>query len=398
MTEYDYKARDAAGRTRRGRLRAASKREAAKRLSENGFFILRIRPARRKWLFERGPDRRFPVLFCRRLAVMLSAGMTLGEALRVLSEHGAQDEAGKITAGIYRAVADGESFSEAMARTPRVFAPKITAIVGAGEKSGSLDILLGELADALEADYAAREKLLTLMMYPCVLAAAVSFAAVFLLTFVFPVFVSMFRSLSMDLPLPTQFLLWLYEFFGDYGLGLLLLSVLSAAFLARLYRQEKFRLRFDRLLLRSPIIGRLASSAEQMRFAGTMSVLLSGGLVVDQALEILEDVSGNAFFRQGIRKAHSEVQKGVPLSDALRRGGIFSPTMQELIAAGEAAGETDAMLAKIASYCRLDMDTRAERVRALMPPISLLILGGVVGFIVFSAVLPLLDSMTAFMG
>ena len=88
----------------------------------------------------------------------------------------------------------------------------------------------------------------------------------------------------------------------------------------------------------------------------------------------------------------------MPLSTALRRGGIFSPTMLELIAAGETAGETDAMLAKIASYCRLDMDTRAERVRALMPPISLLILGGVVGFIVFSAVLPLLDSMTAFMG
>ena len=398
MTEYDYQARDASGHTRRGRLRAASRREAAKRLSESGFYILGIRPARTSRLWERGTDSWFPVLFCRRLAVMLSAGMTIGESLRVLSDQGAQDAAGKITAELYRAVADGERFSEAMARTPRVFAPKITAIVDAGEKSGSLDVLLGALADNLEADYAAREKLLTLMLYPCVLAAAVVFAAGFLLAFVFPVFVSMFRSLSIELPLPTRFLLWLYTFLGDYGWGLLLLVAAAAALLARLYRREAFRCRADRWLFRIPVVGRLAASAEQMRFAGTMSVLLSSGLVVDQALEILEGVSGNAFFRQGIRKAHSEVQKGVPLSEALRQGGIFSPMFLELLAAGEAAGELDAMFSKIASYCRLDMDTQTERVRALLPPLSLLILGGVVGVIVFSAVLPLLDSMTAFMG
>ncbi len=398
MTDYDYKVRDATGRMRRGRLRAGSRREVARRLSEDGFFILRIRPAGRSWRPEPVPDSRFPVVFCRRLAVMLSAGMTLGESLRVLSEQGGQDAAGRITSALYRAVADGESFSEAMARMPRVFAPKITALVGAGERSGSLDVLLGQMADTLEEDYAAREKLLTLMLYPCVLAAAVSFAAAFLLSFVFPVFVSMFQSLSIDLPLPTRCLLWIYGFLGEYGPVLLLLTAAVVVILARLYRREAFRLRVDDWILRLPLVGRLATSAEQMRFAGTMSVLLSSGLVVDQALEILEGVSGNAGFRQGIRRAHTEVQKGIPLSEALRRSGIFSPMFLELLAAGEAAGEMDGMLSKIASYCRLDLDTRTERLRALLPPISLLILGGVVGFIVFSAVLPLLDSMTAFMG
>ena len=397
MTDYDYKARDAAGRTRRGRLRAASKREVAKRLSENGFFILRIRPARRKWLFERRPDRRFPVLFCRRLAVMLSAGMTLGEALRVLSEQGAQDAAGKITTGIYRAVADGESFSEAMARTPHVFEPKITAIVGAGEKSGSLDILLGELADALEADYAAREKLLTLMMYPCVLTAAVSFAAVFLLAFVFPVFVSMFRTLSIELPFPTRLLLETYDFLGAYGIWLLIAVVALTVCIARLYRREAFRVRVDRGLLHCPVWGGLFLSAERTSLADTLSVLLSSGLVIDQALSIVQGVTENAFLRQGLRRAHSEVQKGYPLSEALRGSRIFSPMHLELLATGEAAGELEAILAKIASYCRLDMDTRAERIRVLLPPVALLVLGGVVGFIIFSTVLPLLDSMTAFM-
>lgn len=397
MTEFDYKARDEAGRVSRGRLRAASKREAAKRLSDGGFFVVKLRPARMAWRMEASTDRRFPVLLCRRLAVMLSAGVTVGEALRVLSEQETKGAGGRILKELYRAVADGERLSEAMERWPQVFAPRITALVDAGERSGSLDILLERLADSLESDYAAREKLLTLMMYPCVLAAAVAMAAGFLMAFVFPVFVSMFRALSIELPFPTRLLLGAYDFLGAYGLWILLAGIAAAAFAVSLYRRAAFRLRVDWGLVRLPVWGGLLLSAERTSLADTLSVLLSSGLVIDQALSIVQGVTENAFLRQGLRRAHSEVQKGYPLSEALRGSGIFSPMQLNLMAAGEAAGELESMLAKIASYCRLDMDTRAERIRVLLPPVALLILGSVVGFIIFSTVLPLLDSMTAFM-
>ena len=397
MTEYDYKARDAAGGVRRGRLRAASKREAAKRLSEDGLFVVGLRPARMVWRWKTRPDRRFPVLLCRQLAVMLSAGVTIGEALRVLSEQETRGAEGQILKGLYRAVADGERLSEAMGRWPQAFSSKIAALVDAGERSGSLDILLERLADSLESDYAAREKFLTLLMYPCVLAVAVMMAAGFLMAFVFPVFVSMFRSLSIELPFPTRLLLGAYDFFTAYGLWILLAVVASAACVARLYRRERFRVRVDRGLIHCPVWGRLILSAERTSLADTLSVLLSSGLVVDQALSIVRGVTENAFLRQGLRRAHSEVQKGYPLSEALRGSGIFSPMQLNLMATGEAAGELESMLAKIASYCRLDMDTRAERIRVLLPPAAMIVLGGVVGFIIFSTVLPLLDSMTAFM-
>ncbi|MBQ4421852.1 MAG: type II secretion system F family protein [Schwartzia sp.] len=397
MTEYDYKARDAAGRMSRGRLRAASKREAAKRLSDGGLFVVRLRPARMAWRLEKRPDRRFPVLLCRRLAVMLSAGVTIGEALRVLSEQETKGAGERILKGLYRAVSDGERLSEAMGRWPQVFTPRITALVDAGERSGSLDILLERLADSLESEYAAREKLLTLMMYPCVLAAAVAMAAGFLMMFVFPVFVSMFQTLSIELPLPTRLLLETYDFLSMYGLWLLLAVVVLVVCAIRMYRKEAFRVRVDRGLIHCPVLGNLILSAERTSLADTFSVLLSSGLVIDQALAIVQGVAENAFLRQGLRRAHSEVQKGYPLSQALRQSEIFSPMHLELLATGEAAGELEAMLAKIASYCRLDMDTRAERIRVLLPPIALLILGSVVGFIIFSTVLPLLDSMTAFM-
>ena len=397
MTEYDYKARDAAGRMSRGRLRAASKREAAKRLSDGGLFVVRLRPARMAWRLEERTDRRFPVLLCRRLAVMLSAGVTIGEALRVLSEQETKGAGERILKGLYRAVSDGERLSEAMGRWPQVFTPRITALVDAGERSGSLDILLERLADSLESEYAAREKLLTLMMYPCVLAAAVAMAAGFLMMFVFPVFVSMFQTLSIELPLPTRLLLETYDFLSMYGLWLLLAVVVLVVCAIRMYRKEAFRVRVDRGLIHCPVWGNLILSAERTSLADTFSVLLSSGLVIDQALAIVQGVTENACLRQGLRRAHSEVQKGYPLSQALRQSEIFSPMHLELLATGEAAGELEAMLAKIASYCRLDMDIRAERIRVLLPPVALLILGSVVGFIIFSTVLPLLDSMTAFM-
>lgn len=398
MTEFDYKARDAAGRMSRGRLRAASKREAAKRLSEGGLFVVRLRPARMTWRLESKPDRRFPVLLCRRLAVMLSAGVTIGEALRVLSEQDTKGTGGQVLKGLCRAVSNGERLSEAMGQWPQVFTPRITALVDAGERSGSLDILLERLADSLESDYAAREKLLTLMMYPCVLAAAVAVAAGFLLMFVFPVFVSMFQALSIELPLPTRFLLGTYDFLGEYGLLFLLAAIASAVCVMWLYRRkEAFHVQVDRGLVRCPVWGKLILAAERTNIADTLSVLLSSGIVIDQALSIIQGVTENAFLRQGLRRTHSEVQKGYPLSQALRRSEIFSSMHLELLATGEAAGELEAMLAKIAAYCRLDLDTRAERIRVLLPPVALLILGSVVGFIIFSAVLPLLDSMTAFM-
>ncbi|MBR1886005.1 MAG: type II secretion system F family protein, partial [Schwartzia sp.] len=344
-----------------------------------------------------GTDRRFPVFLCRRLAVMLSAGVTVGEALRVLSEQDAAGRNGGIVSELFRAVTDGERLSEAMARLPQVFEPRMAALVDAGEQSGSLDVLLSRLADSLEADYAAREKLLTLMLYPCVLAFAVAAASVFLLAFVFPVFVSMFQSLAIELPLPTRLLLGVYGFLGDYGLWLLAAMILAAVAAGRLYRREPFRVRADRVLLRLPVFGTLAASAERMRLAGTLSVLLSSGVVIDRALEILEGVTGNAFFRRELRRAHAEVQKGYRLSDTLRGGALLPPMLWELLATGEATGEMEMMLEKIASFCRLELDTGAERVRALLPPLALLLLGGAAGFIIFSAVLPLLDSMTAFM-
>ena len=351
MKEYDYKARDAAGRAVRGRLRAASERDAAKRIAKGGLFVLRLRPARKRWNLRRSVDRRFPVFFCRRLAVMLAAGVTVGESLRVLSGQARRGGDGDVIATLYRAVADGERLSDVMARLPWVFTPGIAAMVDAGEKSGSLDVLLSRLADSLEEDYAAREKLLTLMLYPCVLALAVAVAAGFLLAFVFPV----------------------------------------------LYRRESFRVRADRLLLRIPVFGALAAAAERRRVSGTLAVLLGSGVVIDQALLLVEGVAENAFFRREIRRAHAAVQKGCLLSDAFRDKGLLPPMLLELLETGEATGEMEQMLEKISEFCRLDLNTRAERIRALLPPLALLFLGGTVGFILFSAVLPLLDSMTAFM-
>ena len=397
MPEYLYRARDISGSVIEGRLFAASEREAAKSIAGTGALVLSLRPARRELFSFARVDRRFSMILCRQLAMMLSSGLTIGEALRFLSERKDGFEAERIVSELYRAVSAGGTLSEAMRRRPQVFGRKVRALVDAGEKSGSLDVMLGRLSDAMEAEYAAREKLLTLMMYPCVIFIAMLAVAAFMFAFILPTFAAMFRTLSTELPLPTRIMLSAHDFLASYGVWLLAAVLVLLFLTVRLYRKETYRVEMDRWLLRLPVFGNLFLLSELMDISGTLSVLLSGGLVLDQALAIAGNVTGNASLRRLLQKAHSEVQKGNSITDAFRRYRLFPPLFLELLAAGEAAGELPAMLDKIASFCRLDMDTQAERVRALLPPLALLLLGGAAGLMIFSVVLPLLDSMTAFM-
>lgn len=397
MPEYLYRMRNPSGRVTEGRLFAASEREAAKSIVETGSLVLDLRPARRKLFPLARVDRRFSMILCRQLAMMLSSGLTIGEALRFLSERKEGSEEERIVSELYRTVSSGGTLAEAMRRRPQVFGRKVRALVDAGEKSGSLDVMLTRLSDSMESEYAAREKLLTLMMYPFVILVALLAVAAFMFTFILPTFAAMFRTLSTELPLPTRVMLNAHDFLASYGLWFIVAAVAAAFLAVRLYRREAYRVEFDRFLLGLPVFGKLFLLSELMDIAGTLSVLLSGGIVLDRALSIAGNVTGNASLQRKLQKAHSEVQKGNPISDAFRRYGLFPPLFLELLAAGEAAGELPAMLDKIAAFCRLDMDTQAERVRALLPPLALLLLGGAAGLMIFSIVLPLLDSMTAFM-
>ncbi|MBQ7515215.1 MAG: type II secretion system F family protein [Schwartzia sp.] len=379
---------------------APTERDAAAAVLQRGLFLVRLRKPSigdqvRHYLQDR-IGRHDQMVFFRQLSVMVLAGMTLSECLRVLAEQDAPPALKRVVRALYARVQGGSSLSDAMKRQGDVFPRLAVYLVGAGELSGSLDIVLSRLADYLEEQYVSRTKLITMMLYPMVLLMAVIVAVAFLLSYVLPVFAGLFASLEANLPWPTRLLLQFHRLWQESGPGLILLAAIAVALLGVVCRRDAGRARLDRWLLRLPVMGPMLVYTELMHFSGTLSVLLSSGIVIDQALTVLQDTTANAHIRRELLRVKHDVERGLTMSASLRQSRLFPPVLLELLATGERTGEMDRVLAKISDFCRLEAATRTERLRSLMEPAMLLVMGGIIGFIVFAIALPVLDAMTLY--
>ncbi len=400
MADFYYTARDAQGMLHRDTVAAPTERDAAAAVLQQGLFLVRLRKPSvwdrlRQSLRNRigGRERMF---FFRQLSVMVQAGMTISECLRILSEQEGTPALKRLVRELYARVQGGSSLADAMKRQEGAFPRLAVYLVGVGELSGSLDVVLGRLADHLEERYTSQAKLVTLMLYPMILLTAVVAASAFLLSYVLPVFAGLFASLETELPWPTQALLWLDQGLRTYGLWLALAAAAAVVMAISAYHREPTRARVDRWLLRLPVVGTILVYTEMMHFSGTLSLLLSSGIVIDQALAVLEDTTGNAFIRRELLRVRHDVERGLAVSTSLRQSRIFPPVLLELMAAGEQTGEMDLVLSKITDFCRLEAATQAERLRSLMEPAMLLLMGGLIGFVVFAIALPVLDTMAAY--
>ena len=402
MKEYSYIGKNEAGATERGSVYADSPREAARSLAKGGVIALKISEpgARYPKLGLSGlsvrSDRKFTMFFARQLASMMKSGLPVSEALRLISEDGSSSMP-RVVRDIFREVQGGASLSNAMRKYPQIFSGEAVSLVEAGELSGSLDRLMNDLAGYLESEYAAREKLITIMLYPAMLFITVSAVLAFILRFILPSFASLFMNINTPLPLPTRIVMAIGVLFDEYwpliAGAVCMMSVLWRA----LYSSEKYRIIIDGWAFKAPVFGKLMLYTELMKFSGTLSILLSSGIVSDQALEIVTGCTGNAYMKSVLLRVHSDVQKGMPLSTSMKRHRIFPASLTGLIATGEFTGDTDEMLGRVASFCRAEADNLSERIRALIAPAALLILGGIVGLVIFSIALPVLDNMTAIM-
>ena len=400
MTKYEYVARDIEGNTERGTVEAESKKEAAGRLIDRGMFVIEVRETSSYspsllTSFEAFFHSRDIMMFCREMSVMVSAGMNIVDCLALLKREAGDEWKRGIIEDMSRDVQNGGSLSEAMKRHP-IFSPTLVALVGAGEMSGTLDEILERLAVYTEKRHETREKLITIMAYPFVLLVTMIMVGFFVLSFILPTFAGLFASISAELPLPTRILLGAQEVIVNHGVAVLILALMIPVLIVFMYKKEEYRMNFDRTLLRLPVVGALMSYMETTRLAGTLSVMLSSGIVLDRALTTLSDTTGNHFIRRALLLARGDVQKGRTLSSSLRRWGIFPSSMMELMATGEETGELEMTLGKIEKFCRMEADNMADRLKALAAPTALIIIGGMVGLIVFAIAMPIIDTVTAF--
>lgn len=405
MPEFDYVVIDKAGREKRGLLRADSVNDAREVLAARKLFVVRIAEGRgatggtseggkapRSLLsFERNRlSAKELTLFTRQLSTLAQVS-PLEEALRTITRQSERPHVREIVARVHGGVVEGRSLGDAMSAEPRSFPALYRAMIAAGERSGSLPALTERLALLLERQAAMRSKLLTALAYPSVLALFAIIVVISLMIFVVPLVVEQFDTLGQQLPLLTRIVMGLSSFLATWWWALLVLLGLLGVLGWRALGNEAVRLRVDGALLRMPFIGRLLRDLHAARMARTLATMVESRLPVMEGLSLTVPTIHNRVLRAATADIVEAVRGGGSLSAAMRRADVFPPLLVYLAASGESAGQLDVMLERAAEYLEREFDGFTAAALAMLEPLIIIVMGGIVAIIILSILLPIMQ-------
>jgi type II secretory pathway component PulF len=392
---YAYVALDASGRKRNGTVDAASKEAAMQLVAGEGRYVLEIgeesgssasggQPASKGRI-----SRSELALFTRRLADLSSAGLPLDRVLAVIAEQSESPALAEVVEAALKEVRGGKPVSEALAAYPKLFGPIFCQTLRAGEASGQFSEVAERLAGFQENEVARRSQLTSAMIYPAILAFTAVAVIIFLLTFVVPKLSGVFASIGDELPLSTKLLMSLTGLLTKQGLYILV--GLAVAIVAFRYwvGTEPGRLAKDKFLLRAPVIGPVIQKATVSRFSRILGTLVYGGVPILQALDLAGLASGNSVFRKSSQLVEADVREGHAIASAMRDAGAFPPVLINMVAVGEETGNLPLMLGRVSDSLDFEVDNGMRRLMALVEPIIILVMGGFVGFVVISVLLPI---------
>ena len=329
------------------------------------------------------------VVFCRIFSTMINAGLPLIQCLDLL----AQQEQNKIFAKILKAIKDdiegGTSLTDALKKYPKVFDDLFVNLIAAGEAGGMLDIILGRLSDYLEKAMKLKKRVKGAMTYPAaVLFISLGVVALLLLK-VIPVFQKMFEGMGGQLPGPTAMLIAASEFAQSYFFVIIIILVVIYIAFNRFYKTEKGRLLLDSLVLKAPVFGPLLKKVAVAKFSRTLSTMMSSGVPILEGLSIVSKTSGNKVIEDALLKTRQSISEGRTIAEPLAETGIFPSMVVQMIAVGEATGALDTMLSKIADFYDDEVDTAVDAMTALLEPIMMVFIGGIVGGMIIAMYLPI---------
>ncbi len=330
-------------------------------------------------------------ILTRQLATLLHAGVTLVESLSAMIDQ-VEDDLLKLTLNqVKQRVNEGSSLADAMAQHPKVFPELYCNMIRAGESSGALDVVLNRLADFTEGQARLRSKVIGTLTYPAIMVVVGIGILAVLFVVVIPKITQIFEDLKATLPLPTRVLLAISDFLGSYW-WVLLLAIGGGTWAALAYiRTERGRLRWDGFKLRMPVIGGIVRMLAVARFAKTLSTLLHSGVPLLSALSIVRGIVNNGVLAGAIDGARESIQEGESIAAPLKRSGHFPPLVTHMIAIGERSGQLEAMLDNVASSYESQAEARINQLTTLLEPLMIVLMGGAVGFMVFSVLLPILQ-------
>jgi general secretion pathway protein F len=397
MPSYRYEAADATGRVERGLIDADTERNARQALRSRGLLPLSLRAARdgqaRGGQMLKGPRLSDSDLgwLTRQLASLLAARLPLDAALSATLEQAEREHVVQTLASVRADIRAGHRLAEALAAHPRDFPPIYQALIDAGEQSGDLPQVMEKLAEYIETRGALRNKVLTAFIYPAIVTVVSIAIVVFLLSYVVPQVVGAFSQTHQTLPLLTRLMLSASAFVRDWG-AIMALALTALIFLWRWHlRDPSARVAWHARVLRLPILGRYVLGVNTARYAATLAILTSSGVPLLVALDAARRTLGNDKLRHAVDEACQYVREGSTLAAALQAQKVFPPLLIHLIGSGERTGELPAMLERAARTLSNDLERRAATMTALLEPLMILIMGGLVLVIVLAVMMPIIE-------
>lgn len=404
MPLFEYKALDQKGRLKKGIVSASNLRSARDLVKAQGLYPTEIYRTNGEDaeisqnkkifslinLFQKKGGMEF-VYSMRQLSTLLSSGLTLDLSLKSTISQIKDSYLKKSMMQILEDIKGGMSFSKAASNFPNLFPGSIIAMIEAGESSGSLDIVLEEIANLLENSADFKRRIITATVYPMFILAVGVLVVVFLLSFVVPKITMIFGELNQVLPLPTRILLFITSFLRSFWL-IILIIVIAIIFLLRyLYMQPRFKTKIDKYFFSIWIIGDIYKKIIISRFSNILGMLLKNGIPLVNALTISKGISQNSLYQRAIDMIINDVTQGKDLKKSLENTMLFPPHIIQMISAGEESGKLDELLLRVGDRLEKEVSSKLSIATSLLEPILILMLGGIVGFVVISILLPIFE-------
>ncbi len=404
MPGYTYRALDGRGKQVSGLREAESPRALRGLLRLEGVFVTEVHEAHQKVSHGKGLGREVDLsavfdrvkpqdiaMLTRQMSTLLKAGIPLAEALAALIEQSESVKLRNALSDIRTKVNEGTSLADALSNHPKLFPDLYVNMVRAGEIAGNLETVMKRLAEFLDGQVRLRGKVASALMYPVVMAFVGLGITSMLMIVVVPKITQIFADTGKALPWNTRFLIWASDITGEWWWLMILLGIAASIGFRRWKRAPKGRARWDRIVLRVWVVGDLVRMIAIARFSRTLGTMLASGVPLLQTLEIVKSILGNTVLVDVVEEARKAIREGESVAGPLQRSGQFPPMVTRMIAVGERSGQLESMLETVAEAYENEVEQKLGRLTALMEPLIILTMGAVVGFIVFSILMPILD-------
>jgi type IV pilus assembly protein PilC len=412
MPTYQYEAMDNTGLEVKDTIEATSEAEAQTLIREKGFFVTKIAekgrrkkgdktkadgktvrgkaPRKRRSLSIGGVRSKHLTTFTRQLSTLQDAGLPILRSLRILEGQQKPGPLKNSLNGVIEDVESGNTLSEAMAKQPKAFDNLYVNMVKAGEAGGALEVILQRLAEFKEKAQSLKRKVQGAMIYPCVVIFVATAIVGGIMYWIIPKFKEIFTDFGVPLPAPTLILIavsnWVVDFW--YLIPAIPVGFFLMYKIIRKNRTGAYIL--DRITLKIPILGKIASKSAVARMARTLGTLIASGVPILEALTIARDTAGNEVFRRAFDHIHSSIREGESMAIPLKETRIVDDLVVNMVDVGEETGALDSMLYKVADVYDEEVAVLVEALVSILEPIMVVVLGAIVGFIVFALFMPLI--------